>query len=227
MKRKGFTLIELLVVIAIIAILAAMLFPVLNKARIAAKKTSCLSNVRQLGQGAHMYATEDTRGGRFPSSGGSRAASMGLLFTKGFADDIKVFQCPLASATNMDADTEDDFREFVDDSGSMSASDAAGYMSYSIEQRASNSWSSNVALISDQPGGDNGNSNSENHGTTDGEGDDQNVFFIGGNAQREDDVATDHEDNIFDDDSDLGAGQDSIIEELTDTGTPQDDYNDN
>jgi hypothetical protein len=143
---------------------------------------------------------------------------MGLLFTKGFADDIKVFQCPLASASNMSADQEDEFRKFVDDSGSMSASDAAGYMSYSIEQRASNSWSSNVALISDVPGGDDGNSNSENH-----QGDDQNVFFIGGNAQREDDVATDHEDNIFDDDSDLGAGQDSIIEKLTETGTPQDD----
>ncbi len=45
----GFTLIELLVVIAIIAILAAILFPVFARARENARKTSCQSNLRQLG----------------------------------------------------------------------------------------------------------------------------------------------------------------------------------
>jgi len=54
--RHGFTLIELLVVIAIIAILAAILFPVFAQAKAAAKKTNSLSNQKQIGLAAMMYA---------------------------------------------------------------------------------------------------------------------------------------------------------------------------
>lgn len=56
--KKAFTLIELLVVIAIIAILAAILFPVLSQARESAKKTTDLSNMKQLGLVSIMYATD-------------------------------------------------------------------------------------------------------------------------------------------------------------------------
>jgi prepilin-type N-terminal cleavage/methylation domain-containing protein/prepilin-type processing-associated H-X9-DG protein len=55
MNRKAFTLIELLVVIAIIAILAAILFPVFAQAKLAAKKTSSLSNTKQITLSAIMY----------------------------------------------------------------------------------------------------------------------------------------------------------------------------
>lgn len=58
MRRPGFTLIELLVVIAIVAILAAVLFPVFARAKEAAKRTSCLSAIRQIGLATLLYETD-------------------------------------------------------------------------------------------------------------------------------------------------------------------------
>ena len=57
-KCQAFTLIELLVVIAIISILAAILFPVFARARENARRTSCLSNLKQMGIATMMY-TQD------------------------------------------------------------------------------------------------------------------------------------------------------------------------
>ncbi len=100
-SRRGFTLIELLVVIAIIAILAAILFPVFAQAREQARKTSCLSNMKQIGLASNQYMQDFD--GRFHEMlvGGadSRAGRVGepSVWTGCLQPYLKsgaVFSCP-------------------------------------------------------------------------------------------------------------------------------------
>jgi prepilin-type N-terminal cleavage/methylation domain-containing protein len=58
-QKRAFTLIELLVVIAVIAILAAILFPVLGAAKARAQRTVCLNNLKQVATGIRLYADEN------------------------------------------------------------------------------------------------------------------------------------------------------------------------
>lgn len=91
--RRAFTLIELLVVIAIIAILASILFPVFAKARSQARKTVCLSNLKQLALGTMMYVQDYDE--TFPF----RNSSLGADYTWGaliqpYVKNKAVAACP-------------------------------------------------------------------------------------------------------------------------------------
>jgi prepilin-type N-terminal cleavage/methylation domain-containing protein len=73
-RRTAFTLVELLVVIGIIALLLSILLPALNRAREAANLITCLSNMRQLGHAAMLFA-HDHRG-HFPTSSTDQYAKL-------------------------------------------------------------------------------------------------------------------------------------------------------
>jgi len=93
--RHAFTLIELLVVIAIIAILAAILFPVFAQARESARRTSCLSNVKQMGLAFAMYNQDyDETTPAVIHINGSNADPDFWSIIQPYIKNVSMFYCP-------------------------------------------------------------------------------------------------------------------------------------
>lgn len=114
-SNGGFSLVELLTVIAIIAILAAIIFPVMSSVRARANENNCMTNLQQIGQAVQMFK-QDNR--RYPMILGSQVIAPGggpytggtpdmfenakdkYLFPEYTKSSIKVFHCPSSKVAN-------------------------------------------------------------------------------------------------------------------------------
>jgi prepilin-type N-terminal cleavage/methylation domain-containing protein len=140
-RRPGFTLVELLVVIGIIALLIGILLPALSKARESAKRTACLSNLRQVHQTYMLYGLSSRddmpigcRGASYQFNymiwDNDRYLSFGKLFEADMVKEPRIFYCPSDGGLYYQYDT----MQNVYTPGVAGTSVRAGYSSRPIDE---------------------------------------------------------------------------------------------
>ena len=135
-RRPAFTLIELLIVIAIIAIMSAVLLPVLSAARERGRKAVCISNLKQLQTAFSMYADDNDE--LFPPRSDAIWASPDRSIYPAYVRQGRVFWCPTAKQRGLSAPT------VVDDTNCESV------FSFVFGLTALNRATGSVPLISDR-----------------------------------------------------------------------------
>ena len=101
-NRAGFTLVELLVVVAIVGLLVSLLLPAVQSARHAARRTQCLSNLKQVGLALQMYL--DSHGEEFPDvpSLPNPSINSGVTLLEVFGpymeENAGILECPMDSS---------------------------------------------------------------------------------------------------------------------------------
>ena len=163
-RACGFTLIELLVVVAIIGILAALFFPAFARARETARRTSCMSNLKQIALGLQTYNQDNDQ--HFPPVPTSTDGDEGWVLS--IADSIKsavVFQCPSEEKSlddgpsdywiNSDLQGINDAKVRVTASVILIGDGAASSVDYALGPNATEPWVDTESFTSRHLGGAN------------------------------------------------------------------------
>ena len=189
-RRRRLTLIQVVVIVLIVGLAAAVVLPLLAAAREGARRTRCASNLKAIGYGLHLYATDHNE--LFPSYGvapstpdeaavtgpsvANPMASLGMLYPD-FVSDGPVFICPSAGAAKtIETDlSAAELARLVNGAREFRTLFTYRHSDYAYDPGHSAAHNASVAVAADagSPG-----RNSPNHG---GEG--QNVLYIGANVE--------------------------------------------